>query len=109
MDTPIIAALITGAATVIATGLALLPALLRKRVDKANLESYSPMPDGTGGSRTRFVYYKGTRYRFLNFGGQNCRIEPIEGGQSSLAPTHELFHDQKQTRRVTRDSIVLRA
>jgi len=38
----------------------------------------------------------------------NCRIEPVEGGQSFLAPTHELFHDAEQTLRMTRESIVVR-
>jgi hypothetical protein len=64
---------------------------------------------GGGAFGTRFVYYKGVQYRFLNIGGKNCRIEPIEGGQSCLAPTHDLFHDAEQTQGITRESIVVRA
>jgi hypothetical protein len=108
MDTAIIVALITAVATVIAAAIAILPRVLRKVPVNPLPGSSSPASEGGGASNTRRVYFKGAQYRFLNFGGKNCRIEPAEGGQSFLAPTHELFHDAEQTRRITRESIVVR-
>lgn len=107
MDTPIIVALITGAATVIAAAIAVLPRRLRNEPVTPASDSSPRKTQANGTSRSRFVYYNGLQYRFLNFGGKNCRIEPIEGGQSFLAPTHELFHNAEQTQRITRDSIVV--
>ena len=109
MDTAIIVALITGAATVIASTIAILPKWLREKPVSPVPGSSSPGSQGKGTSGTRLVYYQGVQYRFLNFGGKNCRIEPMGDGQSFLAPTHELFHDLEQTQRITRDSIVVRA
>lgn len=57
---------------------------------------------------SRLVFYRGDEHRFLNFGGRNCRIEPLAGGPSFLAPTHELFHDRDGRARITRDTIVAR-
>jgi hypothetical protein len=81
---------------------------MRKEPANPLLPSSAQVSEVSAGSGGRVVYYKGAQYRFLNFGGKNCRIEAMEGGQSVLAPTHELFHDPEQTRRVTRDSIVVR-
>jgi hypothetical protein len=108
METAIIVALITTAATVIAAATAILPKILRN--ETVNPLSSSALPESrqSSASSTRIVYYNGVQYRFLNFGGRNCRIEPMEGGQSFLAPTHELFHDAEQTRRITRESIIMR-
>jgi len=64
--------------------------------------------EGSGTSATRIVSPKGEQYRFLNFAGKNCRIEPMEGCQSFLALIHELFHATEQTRRITRESIIVR-
>ena len=91
METAIIVALITAAATVIAAAIAILPKVLRKEPVNPLPSSTSTVSDGNTASCTRNVYYKAARYRFLNFGGKNCRIEPMEGGKSFLAPTHELL------------------
>jgi len=108
MDTARIVALITGAATVIAAAIAILPKWVRKEPVGPLPGSSSPVSDASGASGTRVVSSKGGHYRFLNFGGKNFRIEPMEGGQSFLAPTLELFHDADQTRRITRESIIVR-
>jgi hypothetical protein len=108
LDTAIIVALITGAATVIAAAVAILPKWMRNDSASRLTASSAPLLEGNPGSGARVVYYKDAQYRFLKFGGKNCRIEPMNGGQSFLAPTHELFHDPEQKRRVTRDSIVVR-
>ncbi|HUQ68454.1 MAG TPA: hypothetical protein VM165_02960 [Planctomycetaceae bacterium] len=107
MDAAIIAAVITGTATVIAAAITLLPRILRKRAVSPLLHQPLRLPEGRNPSGTRIVYYQEAQYRFLNFRGKNCRIEPIDGGQSFLAPTHELFHDPERTRRINRESIVV--
>lgn len=108
MDTLVIAALITGAATVIAALIAILPRRQRKEPVSSFPSLSSPASEFGVASGIRAVYYQGAKYRFLNFGGKSCRIEPMEDGRSFLAPTHELFHDPQQIRRITRESIVVR-
>lgn len=107
MDTSIFAALITAAATVLAATITLLPWLLRREQSTGASGSASSEPNVANRARCRTVYYQGKPHRFLNFGGKNCRIEPLEDGDSFLAATHELFHDPEQTRRITRESIVV--
>jgi hypothetical protein len=105
MDTTIIVALISGVAMVTAAAIAIIPMLRGTEGPGPTPEPQPPAGSRAGGART--VYYLGTQYRFLNFGGNNSRIEPLAGLQSFLAPTHELFHDSRQTQRITRETIVV--
>lgn len=97
----VLAALINAAAKVTTT-------VLKRRPRTS--EDPHPVPGAPRTSTTTFatrtVYYRSEPHRFLNFGGRRCRIEPLSGGQSFLAPTHELFHDCDRLRRITRETIV---
>jgi hypothetical protein len=108
MDTSVVVGLITGTATIIAAAIAILPRLLRREPPSPSAGSSLSVSDGTSVTGERCVYYHHVKHRFLNFRGKNCRIEPMDGGASFLAPTHELFHDPEQKRRITRESIVVR-
>lgn len=96
-------ALITAGATVAA---AAITALARRQRPTAPTKGVPRTEQRPVQGAARVVYYEGTEYRFLNFGGKNSRIAPVDGGESFLAPTHELFHDRAAQRRITRDSIV---
>jgi len=99
VDTTVVVATIGAFSTIAA-------ALIAVRVKPpVSATSNERPPIGSAVSRTAF--YQGRAHRFLKFGGQNCRIEALDGSPSFLAPTHEIFHDQNGTQRITRDSVVL--
>jgi hypothetical protein len=105
MDASIVVAIIGGAATIIAAAIAIAPKIVRARPADSSAAEVRLRTLPSIGLRT--VYYLEQQHRFLNFGGKNCRIEPMTGGPSFKAPTHEIFHDKEQTRRITRESIVV--
>lgn len=108
MDSTIIAAIITGAATVLAAVIGL-QFWRRWRFIEAPKARNRELNTENSSAESRIVYYRGVAHRFLNFGGKHCRIERLDGSPSFLGLTHEMFHDIEQKRRITRDSIVLRA
>ncbi len=110
MDNGVLIALIGGLAVILAGIIGILPSLRRRKVGskltELNPEQTSTMvPQG----EPRRVYYKGNLLRFLNFGGKRSRVQPVEGGESLLVPTHELYHDKEELIPITRDSIVVRS
>lgn len=107
MDTSVVVAVITSAGAIAAAAVGREWHVRRKT--SAGTRSDNVLIGHSNSNTQRRVYFKGDEYRFLNFGGKNSRIEPLGGGPSFLAPTHELFHDSAQHRRVSRDSVVVRA
>ena len=104
MDAVIVAAVIGACATIVAALIAVVP-MLRRHSQSQLVGNAAVQP--ADATPARLVYFRHEPHHILNFGGKNCRIEALDGSPSFLAPTCELFHDADQTRRITRDSIVV--
>lgn len=97
MDTSIIVATITGTATIAAAVITVISRSRSKTVEGVR----SGVSRVRSNEKVRTVYYRGAQHQFLKFGNLTCRIQSINGGETILVSTNELFHDAEGTDQVS--------